>query len=105
MPQYYQSSRLTSGNRLFPDSISVDTDGVHYRKRRLFGWNEEVVNFRHIASVKVHSGVFFATVQIETAGGSQPVIVRGLAKSDATVIRESIQKMQQRGESSTPGGR
>lgn len=96
MSQQYRSSRLTSGNLLFPDTISVDSDGVHYEKRRLFGSNEEVINFRHIASVKVRNGIFFSTMQIETAGGSQPVIIKGLGKSDAKIVRESIQKMQQR---------
>lgn len=95
MPQQYQSSRLTSGNLLFPDTISVDTDGVHYEKRRLLGSNEEVVSYRQIASVKVRNGILFATLQIETAGGSQPVVMKGLAKNDAKVIRESIQRMQQ----------
>ena len=96
MSQQYRSSRLTSGNFWFPDTISVDADGVHYEKRRLLGSNEEVVNFRHIASVRVQNGIFFASLQIETAGGSQPVVIRGLRKADAKVVRESIQKMQQR---------
>jgi hypothetical protein len=96
MSEQYQSSRLSRGNLLFPDTLSVDTDGVHYEKRRLFGSSEEVINYRQIASVKVRSGIFFSALCIETAGGSQPVLVAGLGKGDAKVIRESIQKMQQR---------
>jgi hypothetical protein len=96
MSQQYQSSRLTSGNLLFPDTISVHTDGVHYEKRGLFGSNEEVVNYRQIASVKVRNGIIWSTIQIETSGGSQPVVMKGLGKGDAKVLRESIQKMQQR---------
>ena len=96
MSQQYRSSRLTSGNFWFPDTISVDEDGVHYEKRRMLGSTEEVVNFRHIASVRVQNGIFFATIRIETAGGSQPVIIQGLRKGDAKVVREAIQKMQQR---------
>jgi hypothetical protein len=97
MPQHFTSSRFTSGNLLFPDSISVDTDGVHYEKRGLLRSNEEVVNFRHIASVRVRTGIFFSTLQIETAGGSQPIVINGLGKADARAVRESIQKLQQRG--------
>jgi hypothetical protein len=95
MPQQYRSSRLSSGNLWFPDTISVDADGVHYQKRRLLGSTEEVVNFRHIASVRVQNGILFATLSVETAGGSQPVIIQGLRKADAKAVRESIQRMQQ----------
>jgi hypothetical protein len=96
MAQLFRSSRLTSGNFFFPDSIHVDSDGVHYEKRGLFGSNEEVINYRHIASIRVRNGIFFSTIQIETAGGSQPIVINGLAKRDARVVRESIQQMQQR---------
>ncbi len=76
--------------------MSVDTDGVHYRRRRLFGSTEEVVNCRQIASVKVSNGILFASIRIETSGGSQPVEIKGLGKREARVVRETIQQMQQR---------
>ncbi|MDQ2667383.1 MAG: hypothetical protein M3Z05_15400 [Gemmatimonadota bacterium] len=57
-----------------------------------------MVNFRHIASVRVLNCILFSTIQIETAGGSQPIIITGLAKKDARIVREAIQQMQQRSE-------
>jgi hypothetical protein len=94
MPQVYQSSRLTSGNLLFPATLSVQPDGLHYEKRGIFRSSEEVINFRQIASVRVSNGILFSTLRIETSGGSQPVEMRGLWKNDAKVIRDSIQKLQ-----------
>ena len=94
--QEYQSSRLTSGNLLFPDAISVHPDGVRYEKRSLFGSSEEVINTRQIASVRVRNGILFATLTIETTGGTAPVTMRGLGKGDAKAIRESIQRLQAR---------
>lgn len=47
-------------------------------------------------SVKVNSGILFANIRIETAGGSQPVVMNGLAKNNAKAIQRSIQQMQAR---------
>jgi hypothetical protein len=92
----YRSSRWTSGNLFFPDTIEVMPDGVHYTKARLLGSNEEVINFRHIASVKVSNGIFFAKVRIDSSGGSVPIQVKGLGKKSARAIRDSIAALQQR---------
>ena len=96
MSVVYRSSRWTSGNMFFPDTIEVMPDGVHYTKARLFGSNEEIINFRHIASVKISNGIFFAKVRIDSSGGSVPLEVKGLGKKSARAIRDSITAMQQR---------
>jgi hypothetical protein len=94
MAQIYQSSRLTSGNLFFPDTLSVESDGVHYQKRKLLGSSEEVISFRHISSIRIQSGILFASLVIETSGGSQPIVMIGLSKADAKDIKESIQRLQ-----------
>jgi hypothetical protein len=92
----YRSSRWTGGNLFFPDTIEILPDGVHYTKARLLGSNEEIINFRHIASVKINNGIFFASVRIDSSGGSVPIKVKGLGKKGARAIRDSISAMQQR---------
>lgn len=96
MQDTYTSSRWTSGNFCFPDTVTLSTDGIHYTKRRLFGSNEEVISYRGVASVKINSSLFFATVTIETTGGSQPVIINGLPKDAAKNIRETVRIQQSR---------
>ena len=96
MAEVYTSSRFSSGNLLFPASISVQPDGVHYEKRKLLGSSEEVISYKQISSVKIENGIIWARLKIETSGGSQPILVHGLSKDDGKAFRESIQKMQAR---------
>jgi hypothetical protein len=94
MDKHYQSSRLTSGNLLFPDEVTVADDGIHFLKRRLFGSDEEIITYRKIASVKLKTGIFFADLTLETTGGSQPIFINGLAKNDAREIKDAIRYYQ-----------
>lgn len=94
MPDVYRASRWTSGNRIFPATLKVESDGVHFEKRRLFGARQEIINYRHISSVRINTGMFFASLLIETSGGSDPIDVTGLWKRDANAIRDAIQRMQ-----------
>lgn len=94
MDKLYASSRLTSGNFLFPDQVIVADDGIHFIKRRFFGSDEEIITYGKIASVKVNSGILFANLTIETSGGSQPIFINGLPKNDAQEIKEAIRSYQ-----------
>jgi hypothetical protein len=86
---------LTGGNFWFPDKVTVAADGIHFIKRRLFGSDEEIINYDQIASVKINTGVLWADITVETAGGSQPVFVNGLMKGDAQEIKDAIRRYQQ----------
>lgn len=74
----YQSSRFTSGNRLFPDWMRLEKDAVVFHKRRVIGGEEESIRYEQIASVSVQRGFFFADLLFETTGGSEPVFLNGL---------------------------
>lgn len=95
MEKSYASSRLTAGNFWFPDRVTVAADGIHFEKRRLFGSDEEIINYDQIASVKINSGVLWANITIETAGGSQPVFINGLPNRQAQEIKDAIRQYQQ----------
>lgn len=94
MNKRYASSRLTSGNFLFPDEVTVAEDGIHFVKHRIFGSDEEIITYGKIASVKLKSGIFFADITIETTGGSQPIFINGLMKGAAQEIKEAIRYYQ-----------
>lgn len=93
----YKSSRWSSGNLFFPDRLTLAADGLHFRKGALFGSDEEHIAYRAIASLKVNNGVFLSDLTIETSGGSQPVHINGLWKSDAREIQAAVQAVQSSG--------
>lgn len=90
----YYASRMTSGNVFFPDEVVLESDGIVYLKRGLFGSRAEHINYRAIASFRVTHGIFFSTITIETTGGSQPIVVNGLWKEDAKELQEILREHQ-----------
>ena len=93
----YRASRLTSGSRIFPTSLKVEGHQITYRKRRWFGSTEETINIDHISSVRAQHGMMFSSITIESSGGSQPIQIVGLHKSDARDIETTIKAGQQVG--------
>jgi hypothetical protein len=93
----YKSSRWSSGNFFFPDRLTIAEDGLHFRKGALFGSQEEHINYRAIASLRINNGIFLATMDIETSGGSQPIHINGLWKSAAREIQAAVQSAQRLG--------
>lgn len=90
----YRSSRWSSGNLFFPDVLTLASDGMVFRKGALFGSNEEHINYRTVASVRINNGIFLSDVCIETSGGSQPIFVNGLWRSEAKDIQDKIRAFQ-----------
>lgn len=91
----YRSSRWSGGNMFFRDSITLASDGILFRKGKLFGSQEERISYRSVASLKVTHGLFLANISIETSGGSQPIFINGLWKSDARQIQDAVRLFQQ----------
>jgi hypothetical protein len=90
----YHSSRWTAGNMLFPDSLVLVSDGIVFRKGSLFGSREEHINYKSVASFRITNGLVFSTISIETSGGSQPIVVNGLWKSEAKEIQDGLREFQ-----------
>jgi hypothetical protein len=90
----YRSSRWSRGNLFFPDSLTLAPDEMLFRKGALFGSSEEHINYRAVASFRVKNGIFLSTMSIETSGGSQPIFINGLWKSDAREIQDRIRLVQ-----------
>jgi len=90
----YRSSRWSRGNLFFPDSLTLASDGILFRKGRLFGSSEERINYKALASLRVANGLFLSSLSVETSGGSQPIFINGLWKSDAKKIQGEIRAFQ-----------
>jgi len=92
----YWSSRWSAGNLFFRDRLTLAGDGITFRKGAMFSSNEEHINYRAIASLRVKNGLFLSNVSIETSGGSQPIFINGLWKSEAKEIQDVIRVFQGR---------
>lgn len=90
----FRASRLTRGNFLFPDILRLEDDCVVRVKRGWFSSDEESIAYPRIASVRVRSGLIFATMFIESSGGIAPMEFRGLMKGSAREAHELIQELQ-----------
>ena len=90
----YFSSRWSSGNFFFRDRLRLAADGMHFRKGALFSSEEEHIAYRAVASLRVTNGLFLANLNVETSGGSQPIFINGLWKSDAREIQAQVQAVQ-----------
>jgi len=90
----FRSSRWSGGNMFFPDSLTLSRDGILFRKGRFFGSSEERISTRAIASLRVKNGIFLSSLSVETSGGSQPIFINGLWKSDARKIQDGIREFQ-----------
>ncbi|MDP9177401.1 MAG: hypothetical protein M3O61_06955 [Gemmatimonadota bacterium] len=96
MPSVYHASRLTTGNRIFPASITVDGNQIRYHKNRWFGSTEEAINCQHVSSVRATHGMIWSNLTIETSGGSQPIQINGLSRTEAELIEAAIREAQER---------
>ena len=87
----YYSSRWSAGNLFFRDRLKLADNGMHFRKGALFGSQEEHISYHAVASLRVTNGVFLAKLNVETSGGSQPIFINGLWKSDVREIQAAVQ--------------
>ncbi|HEY4247144.1 MAG TPA: hypothetical protein VGM64_09825 [Lacunisphaera sp.] len=90
----YWSSRWSAGNLFFRDRLVLAGDGITFRKGAMFSSNEEHINYRAIASIRIKNGIFLSNVTVETSGGTQPVFINGLWKSDAKQLQDFIRVYQ-----------
>lgn len=91
----FRASRWTKGNFFFPLRIEVTPQRVSRIKPRLIGSSEESISIGQVASVSIRTGLIWATVQIDSTGGTDPIVSHGHRKGDAVQIRDLIEHFQQ----------
>ena len=92
--EFFQASRWTRGNFLFPTVIEVDEKAVLRRKRSWFSVDEISMSLSKVASVHIKTGLLWAEILIESSGGSDPLTSHGHSKGDARRIKELIENHQ-----------
>jgi hypothetical protein len=90
----FHASRWSAGNRLFPTQVAVTSDSIVQYKPRWIGHREEVIHIAHVASVKITAGALLSDIEIETSGGSDPILCHGHRKSDAMKIKSLVEQYQ-----------
>ena len=93
--EFFQASRFTRGNRLFPTIIEVSEKSVTRRKRSWFSRDEISVSVAKVASVHIKTGLLWAEIRIESSGGTDAMVSHGHSKSDALRIKERIEQHQE----------
>lgn len=92
--EIFKASRWTKGNLFFPTYIEVSDKAVTRHKRTLFRKDEISISITKVASVHIHTGVFWSDILIESSGGSDPLASHGHRKADARRIKELIEGYQ-----------
>jgi hypothetical protein len=90
----FRASRLSSGNHLFPTQVLISPTSVVQYTPRWLGRQEEVIHMAHVASVKINTGLMLSDIEIETSGGSDPILCHGHRKADAVKMKASIEQYQ-----------
>lgn len=93
----FKASRWTAGNLWFPLRIEVTPQRVSRVKPRLIGSSEESISIGQVASVAIQTGLIWATVKIDSTGGTDPIVSHGHRKGDAIRIRDLIEQFQHGG--------
>lgn len=81
----FSSSRVTKGNTIFPISIVIDDNHLHYTKGFVVGLDRMSIPKASIISVGIIHRILFSDIIIETRGG-QNVCLNGFLHSDAKKI-------------------
>jgi len=89
MPTFI-ASRLTGGNRVFPDQIVIDEIGVTYKEPNLLSGEEKTIPFSKISSVEIDSPLIgFSSIQIQTTGEGA-INVHGFTKDEVVEMKTLI---------------
>lgn len=91
----FRASRWTAGNFWFPLRIEVTPQRVSRIKPHLIGSSEESISISQVASVSIRTGLIWATIKIDSTGGTDPIVSHGHRKADAIQIRDLIEQFQQ----------
>jgi zinc-ribbon domain len=91
MPTRYVASRLTAGNFLFPLALYFEGDRVTARKPSWFSFSDRTIPLSKIACVTLASGMFFASVRVESSGGTEDIVAHGFRKKDLLRFRQEVE--------------
>lgn len=89
--QTYKASRLSGGNKLLPDSISLDNSCITFKNPALLGGEEKTIFYQGISSVDIKCPfVGFSCIYITTIDG-EVIIAKGFTRKEVYQMKDFIQ--------------
>jgi len=87
----FEASRLSDGNKLMPNKVSIDDFGVTLRIPGVFSGKEKTLTYHDISSVKIETPmVGFSTITFNTKGWDD-LVAKGFSKDQAQEIKQLVQ--------------
>ncbi|MFY8021504.1 MAG: hypothetical protein ACOVP1_09910 [Bacteroidia bacterium] len=86
----FTASRLTAGNRIFPNQIQIDELGITFKIPGIFSGEEKTIPFNRVSSVELICPVIgFSTIIVETTGEGN-IQAHGFTKDEVTQMKKII---------------
>lgn len=86
----YQASRMSEGNKVLPNKIRIDNDGITFRIPGVFSGEEKTIPFSRISSVEINTTlVGFSSITINTTGEGA-IVATGFYKEDVLEIKKIV---------------
>ncbi|MEI2758754.1 MAG: PH domain-containing protein [Bacteroidia bacterium] len=86
----YKASRMSKGNKVLPNKIRIDNDGITFRIPGVFSGEEKTIPFSRISSVEVNTPlVGFSSITINTTGEGA-IVATGFYKEDVLEIKKIV---------------
>lgn len=80
------SSRMSSGNKLFPPEIYIEANGITIKRPGVFSSNKTFIGYKDIVSISLDSPVIgYSTITFFT--NSNQIIINGFSKKDTEAIK------------------
>ena len=79
---------------MFPTRLELNSERIVRIKPRWIGRSEESMPIGKIASVSISTGLIFASIRIDSTGGTAPILSAGHTKRDALALRDLIHSYQ-----------
>lgn len=85
----YISSRLSSGNKVFPTEIHIETTGIKIKEPGVFNSKSTFIAFTDILSISIDNPLIgFSTLSLYT--NSTTIVVTGFTKKQSEEINTII---------------
>ena len=89
----FTASRITTGNSLFPEEVTISDKFVTIRKPAIFSEKERTISFNKIASVDVYCPLIgFSSIILETTGEDK-IEISGFLKAEVKEMKNIILSM------------
>ncbi|KAA5537049.1 hypothetical protein F0919_05080 [Taibaiella lutea] len=86
----FVASRISAGNRLFPDKVTVEDNGITLRTPNLFGGKEKMLLYRQINSVETSNPlVGFSSIKFKT-NNFDTIECKGFTKDETDEIKRLV---------------